>query len=651
MEHSSSPGVPVVQGFTPINRGSPSPRPTEPKTVALQAGNADKIGKKRSRKVPAAASKPLKGARQKQPKKAKQSVAPNDHDISKAFTVTKPNSEDQPIHAKSTAESSPDIVTGTNVRIVVPYRDKPLLMTQVEGSPGTIQQSSLTGLGSIYEAAFLQKKQHDNTDRSGVSLLSGENSDKSTRSTSGPAVFEPVSPSTFIGNLQPEPLESFPADGSVPLGAQSISDPSGFDSTCQVPCSSGINPEPIESSAMTTSLAFLEQGLGQLADSHKVVHQIKVTAPAAPELAGSENKIDHGDQHDIGADPMDIDDAELSDLMSEFTNVNAGSSNFSSEHLIDPVNFSLSSDIDPTVSSPDDDIKISSDPTLIESSSPYLQSRSNLPACSPKEEVSDKAFIQVEQQSDDEDTYNDEDLEAVLQCFDSPPSAQAPPASPPTPPIQELTKAPRWVLSNSVTPVTSPLGPTASSKQDRLSRVPGLSTGHLKAKDILHKVSFNLDGTPIPFIRSPFPPPIRDRSPIVGLSSGPLLRTCFRIGEALNAGSTALRTKTDVVIELYARVVHSERPPGSVKQCFRFSDIFSPDKPPFLNGTYGLWKGVALWDLDSKVFLGEKGKGKMARAVGRILRDEKTRGLEMTILSIWAADWDDVGICKGHYCG
>lgn len=160
-------------------------------------------------------------------------------------------------------------------------------------------------------------------------------------------------------------------------------------------------------------------------------------------------------------------------------------------------------------------------------------------------------------------------------------------------------------------------------------------------------ISFDVEGNPVPFIRPSFPKATRDRSPILGLTTRMVLRTCFRIGEALNAASAASRSKADGIIELYARVNSSERELGSFKQNFQFSDLFRPEKPPFLAGIYVLWKGVELWDLDSKAFLGEKGRGKLARAMGRIRREERSRKWEMTILSVWPVDWDDVGIAKG----
>ena len=56
-------------------------------------------------------------------------------------------------------------------------------------------------------------------------------------------------------------------------------------------------------------------------------------------------------------------------------------------------------------------------------------------------------------------------------------------------------------------------------------------------------------------VRKSFPTPVLDRSPIFGVSNEIVLRTCFRLGEALNIGSQAVRSRKNVVIELYARVV------------------------------------------------------------------------------------------------
>ncbi|KAL8687637.1 MAG: hypothetical protein Q9218_006248, partial [Villophora microphyllina] len=70
-------------------------------------------------------------------------------------------------------------------------------------------------------------------------------------------------------------------------------------------------------------------------------------------------------------------------------------------------------------------------------------------------------------------------------------------------------------------------------------------------------------------------------------------------------------------------------------------------KPPYLKGVYILWKGNPVWDADAKVFLGNGRKDKMARVLGRIMR-EKGPGLEMKVLSVCEVSWA-VGVRKGHF--
>ena len=161
-----------------------------------------------------------------------------------------------------------------------------------------------------------------------------------------------------------------------------------------------------------------------------------------------------------------------------------------------------------------------------------------------------------------------------------------------------------------------------------------------------HKIRFNRKGEPLPFVRSPFPSATWDRSPILGLSNSTVLRTCFRIGEALNAASNASRAGTDAVIELYARVIDSSR--DGCKQSFFFADIFT-DNPPHLQGVYAVWKGVDLWDGDASAFLEDVGKGRICRVLGR-LRKKRGEVCELNVLSIWCCKWYDMGIAKAIAC-
>ncbi|KAJ9620192.1 hypothetical protein H2203_007957 [Taxawa tesnikishii (nom. ined.)] len=148
-------------------------------------------------------------------------------------------------------------------------------------------------------------------------------------------------------------------------------------------------------------------------------------------------------------------------------------------------------------------------------------------------------------------------------------------------------------------------------------------------------------------VRKSFPEQIKDRSPVIGASANNLLRTCFRIGEALNTGCQAVRVGRSMTIELYARVVSSCREPEGVKQHFVFADLFH-DRPPHLTGVYEIWKGVDLWDYDSGRFLMAQEGGRLCRCVGKMSREGQ--GWKLTVLNIWEATWEDVEYAAGIYC-
>ena len=151
-----------------------------------------------------------------------------------------------------------------------------------------------------------------------------------------------------------------------------------------------------------------------------------------------------------------------------------------------------------------------------------------------------------------------------------------------------------------------------------------------------------------PFARLSFPKPVQEGSAISGLVRHTALRTCFRIGEALNSAAAALRSEAEIILELYARVSSSTRDlEGGYKQQFDFMDLFT-DKAPYLHGTFYSWKGVKQWDRDAQAFLGARGKGRLCRVIGKIRKsDDIAAGCEMVIMSIWDVDWDDIQIAKG----
>ena len=229
-----------------------------------------------------------------------------------------------------------------------------------------------------------------------------------------------------------------------------------------------------------------------------------------------------------------------------------------------------------------------------------------------------------------ENEFDDSELEPSL-ADPSPPIKALQPSTPHTSP--ELSSSPKlqWLPPKTFTPGKS------------------RSSAPVLPLDVSHLVPRDAAGTYLPFARPSFPKPVLDRSPILGLTNTTVLRTCFRIGEALNAAAQASRSNTDAIIELYARVSASLREAnGGFKQSFQFADLFT-DKPPYLSGTSIIWKGVGLWDHDSRVFLGEVGRGKKCRVVGRIRRGQ-AGGCGMTVLSIWEVDWEDVGVAKGVVC-
>jgi hypothetical protein len=144
-----------------------------------------------------------------------------------------------------------------------------------------------------------------------------------------------------------------------------------------------------------------------------------------------------------------------------------------------------------------------------------------------------------------------------------------------------------------------------------------------------------------PIVRPSFPLAVRDRSPIIGLSSNTLLRTCFRIGEAVNQAHQASKSGNQVVFELYARILDSER--DATSQHFTFCDLFHA-KPPYIKAIYdgALWKSIQLFSYDSARLLQQ---GRICRCMGKMKREGKE--WVMTVLNIWEATWDDIRWVEG----
>ncbi|KFY26774.1 hypothetical protein V491_01162 [Pseudogymnoascus sp. VKM F-3775] len=105
-----------------------------------------------------------------------------------------------------------------------------------------------------------------------------------------------------------------------------------------------------------------------------------------------------------------------------------------------------------------------------------------------------------------------------------------------------------------------------------------------------------------PFARSPFPDKVSSGSVIPGLTARMILRTCFRVGECIRAGSYCNRLDQDGIIELFCRVTFSSREDGTRKQIFQFADVFH-NNPPFVNGVLANYRVSALQERESKELL------------------------------------------------
>lgn len=147
-----------------------------------------------------------------------------------------------------------------------------------------------------------------------------------------------------------------------------------------------------------------------------------------------------------------------------------------------------------------------------------------------------------------------------------------------------------------------------------------------------------------PIVRPLFPAAVRDRSPIIGLSSNTLLKTCFRVGEAMNQSNQALKSGQNVIFELYARILESDR--TETQQTFTFCDIFHA-RPPYIKANYhaAIWKSVPLFEYDGRRLLQ---KGRMCRTIGTMKRIDKQWVL--TVLNIWEATWEDIKWVEGIVC-
>lgn len=144
-----------------------------------------------------------------------------------------------------------------------------------------------------------------------------------------------------------------------------------------------------------------------------------------------------------------------------------------------------------------------------------------------------------------------------------------------------------------------------------------------------------------PIVRARFPSKVLDRSLVIGLSSDKMLRTCFRIGEAINVGRDAVKNNKDIIIELYARIMTSSR--DHSKQRMILCDLFHT-KQPYLSAEYPsiIWRSTELHNIDSARLL--KGN-RMCRCMGKMKREEKNHILD--VMNIWECTLEDIEWVEG----
>ena len=193
-----------------------------------------------------------------------------------------------------------------------------------------------------------------------------------------------------------------------------------------------------------------------------------------------------------------------------------------------------------------------------------------------------------------------------------------------------------------------------------------------------------------PFVRKTPAPLARSHHDIPNLSPSRRLPTVFRIAEihhllaALPSASPPSAQAYDLTIELFARIRSSSRDRYSTKQHFILGDLFFPQRPPYLQGSFTGWHDSDLFDADTVGLItkpgaeqGRPAAEKICRAIVRIGKRRHRDGnhvrhpgsgpsrwsptdsgpenvsgravepLEGVVWSIWQASWEDVAYTRG----
>lgn len=625
------PSAPLVQGFTPVNTplakadtlgeadAPPSPvkKPGKAKIASKAPVSAPRASKKR-KQTQVSTAEPVKKSKSSGSKGSKER-----NDISKAMQRTKPGIARDVLPGKGTVVSSTPALPELSIAATP---SKYTSCQQDAANPPTVRSKSIQGsLGQTYQNAFpapalLRSGGHEQTQgRTSPGTLGGTFEDM---------MDSLIDDASFFRSLGIRPKKSF-VDSNDPSMAKE-----GVPRTV-----SYRHQEPVHEGALL-QLAEHEQEAGNQdsffdeALEHNALKDINIEC-ISPSVESLSANADSSSMKAAQSGNMTESTSAPTDIVQDTASRASGSV------YTDPSSDVGEADEIDEFPIDDDEFPIFNEDKCFECDQHGV-----------KIDVSNKvdsAYRGADQLA--QDIFNDEELDAELLNLSTPASehihGQSPPFTQYPPPGPKLN----WRPPTSYTPAKSAYKPN-SSVQNSSPISTTIRTPFSKTSPNIGPQSLSLskDGKPLPFIRPPFPTAILPRSPITGLSPNTVLRICFRIGEAVNAASIALRNSKDAVIELYCRIKYSDRQPNGYKQFFELADLFAPEKPPFLNGVYAIWKGVGLWEHDSKAFLGEGGRGKMARVMGRIKRGEANKGWEMTILNVWEASWEDVGVVKGVVC-
>jgi hypothetical protein len=174
-----------------------------------------------------------------------------------------------------------------------------------------------------------------------------------------------------------------------------------------------------------------------------------------------------------------------------------------------------------------------------------------------------------------------------------------------------------------------------------------------------------------PFLRSSLPQLASSQSVLPSLIPHRRIPTLFRIAEVYRLLASIPPRAPPQRIELYASVISSRRDFHKKTQEFTFADLFFPQRPPYLSGSSIAWVLCELFDEDSEPFMNTASGGRLCRAIVQVSKNswktnarqvgsssvtmqggsqgsgKEADALDVEVLNIWEATWDDVKYVRG----